>query len=367
MTNAPAEDAKPIREKVLRREGGVPRFALIPFDKLQPSTDPDYLIKGLFPRVGLVVVWGLPKCGKSFWVTDAMLHVALGWEYRGHRVTQGSVVYCAFEGQEGYGKRAEAFRRRYLTDATDPAPFYLVAARMSLVRDHPELIRAIRCQSVQPIAVVLDTLNRSLDGSENDDRDMTAYIRAADAIREAFGCVMIIVHHCGVQGTRPRGHTSLTGAVDAQLAVKRDTAANVLVEIEWMKDGAEGEIIVSRLEVVEVGTDDDGEPITSCVVVPTDTPAADPGKARRLPKSAQTALRALQEAIDKCGAVPPASNHIPPNCRTTSLDRWRQYAYSRGISAGEGRARQMAFKRAADTLVAEQLVGVWNGHAWVTA
>jgi hypothetical protein len=44
-------------------------------EKAQISSDSQ------FPRVGLIVVWGPPKCGKSFWVTDAMLHVALGWPY----------------------------------------------------------------------------------------------------------------------------------------------------------------------------------------------------------------------------------------------------------------------------------------------
>jgi RecA-family ATPase len=69
---------------------------------------------------------------------------------------------------------------------------------------------------------VLDTLNRSLGGSESSDEDMSAYVvRASDAIRDEFDCVVPIVHHCGIDGTRPRGHTSLTGAADAQVAVKR--------------------------------------------------------------------------------------------------------------------------------------------------
>jgi RecA-family ATPase len=101
--------------------------------------------------------------------------------------------------------------------------------------------------------VVLDTLNRSLRGSESSDEDMTAYLKAADAIREAFDCAVIIVHHCGVDGTRPRGHTSLTGTVDAQLAVKRDASDNVMVTVEHMKDGPEGDVIGSRLERVELG------------------------------------------------------------------------------------------------------------------
>src|SRR5262249_20878294 len=39
-----------------------------------------YLVKGLIPRTGIVVIWGPPKCYKSFWATDVALHIALGWE-----------------------------------------------------------------------------------------------------------------------------------------------------------------------------------------------------------------------------------------------------------------------------------------------
>ncbi len=42
------------------------RFKLVRFDQIQLPTDPAYLVKGLVPRNGLVVVWGPPKCGKSF-------------------------------------------------------------------------------------------------------------------------------------------------------------------------------------------------------------------------------------------------------------------------------------------------------------
>ena len=73
------------------------RFELIPFDKIAFDTTPAYLVKGLIPRVGLCVVWGPPKCGKSFLVFDMLMHVALDWQYRGRRVRQGDVVYCALE------------------------------------------------------------------------------------------------------------------------------------------------------------------------------------------------------------------------------------------------------------------------------
>ena len=196
-----------------------PRFRLVPFNQIILGSVRVYLVKGIIPRAGLVVVWGPPKCGKCFWTFDMVMHVALGWEYRGRRVQQGPVIYLALEGGKGFEARIEAFRQRFLAEDPDPVPFYLIADAVNLVKEHPDLIGSIRQQAKDPPAVVvIDTLNRSLAGSESDDKDMAAYIRAADAIRNAFGCVVIVVHQCGVDATRPRGHTSLAGAVDAQLA-----------------------------------------------------------------------------------------------------------------------------------------------------
>ncbi len=119
---------------------------------------------------------------------DLAVHVARGNEYRGHRVQQGNVVYCAFEGADGFYARAEGMRRGYKIPAKEQVPFFLQSMRMDLIKDHKTLINDIRAQITDPALVVLDTLNRSLNGSESKDEDMAAYINAADAIREAFGC-----------------------------------------------------------------------------------------------------------------------------------------------------------------------------------
>jgi AAA domain len=111
------------------------RFELIPFDKIAFDRTPAHLVKGIVPRVGLCVFWGPPKCGKSFLVFDLLMQVALGWEYRGRRVQQGTVIYCAFEGQAGLRNRVEAFRQRKLADGPDTVPFYVIADAMNLVAD----------------------------------------------------------------------------------------------------------------------------------------------------------------------------------------------------------------------------------------
>jgi hypothetical protein len=264
-----------INERITRAARGL-QLRLIAWEDIRLSTVARYLVKNVLPSEGLIVVYGPPKCGKTFWTLDIVMHVALGWQYRGHRTQQGNVVYCLFEGQRGFEARKEAFQQHFLANYNGRISFYLMPTRIALVKDHRKLIAAVEGQiGVEDCAiVVLDTLNRSMTGSESSDLDMTAYVRAADAIREHFNCAVLIVHHCGLVGGRARGHTSLLGAADAQIGIVKNAAKNIIATVEVMKDGPEGTVIGSRLEVIEVGKDDDGDPITSCVILPSDITAS---------------------------------------------------------------------------------------------
>ena len=194
-----------------------------------------------------------------------------GLDYRGRKVRRGVVVYIAAEGERGLAARAEAFRKTHLGDEADP-DFYLLTTRLDLVADAEQLIADVQAAigAEHCAVVVIDTLNRTIAGSESRDEDMGAYVKAADLVREAFRAAVIIIHHCGVNGERPRGHTSLTGAVDAQIAVRKDEGGRVIATVEHMKDGPEGDAIVSRLATVEIGTDDENDAITSCVIEQAD-------------------------------------------------------------------------------------------------
>jgi hypothetical protein len=292
MMNNAQLDAEVVELDAKREQ---PRIKLVPFDKITLGTDRRYLVKGLIPYPGLTVIWGPPKCGKSFWTLDLVMSVVLGEDYRGRRVHQGPIVYCAFEGQSGIQQRIEAYRQRHLAEGAEGIEFFLEPVTLDLIKEHADLIAAIRTNRVKPVAVVLDTLNRSLNGSESSDEDMSAYVRAADAIREAFNCSVLIVHHCGINDSRPRGHTSLTGAADAQLAVKRDHALNIAVTVEFMKDGDAGAEIVSKLDIFEIGLDEDGDPIKCGVVVQAE-PQAQAIREARLKPNEQTSYSIVHAA-----------------------------------------------------------------------
>jgi hypothetical protein len=341
-------------------------YELIPFAELRPGTRSPYLVHGVIPLEGLVAVWGPPKCGKSFWTFDLVMHIALGKPYRELRVQQGTVVYLAFEGAEGFKGRAEAYRRKH-KDLPEAVPFYLLATSAKLVRDHKALIEAIDGQTLDlpPVCVVLDTLNRSIDGSESKDLDMAAYIAAAGAICDAFACVVIIVHHCGVDASRPRGHTSLTGAVDSQLSVKRDAQRNVIVEVEAMKDGAEGASFASALELVEVGIDDEGKPMTSCVIVPVDGAAAAAKAGPKLSDGPRLALNVLRELVAETGEPASASNHVPAGVKVISAVVWRETFCNRYPPDTKPDTKARAFLRATLKLQETKLAGMWKDKAWL--
>jgi hypothetical protein len=63
-----------------------------------------------------------------------------------------------------------------------------------------------------------------------------------------------------------------------------------------MKNGPEGDTIASRLERLELGCDEDGDPITSCVIVPVEISQTKATEGPRLTKNQQTLFSILHDA-----------------------------------------------------------------------
>jgi hypothetical protein len=343
----------------------------VPFEAIAMRPGANYRVKRFMPREGLVVVWGPPKCGKSFFVSDVALHVALGWPYRGRRVQQGRVVYVCLEGEIGFSARIEAFRQGRLGEEAEDVPFFLLTTRLDLAAEASLLAKEIEDQigAAGCAMIVIDTLNRSLNGSESADQDMATYIKGADLLREKFRGTVVIVHHCGHDATRMRGHSSLLGAADAVIAVKRDAADRIVANLEYMKDGPSGEEIVSALKVIELGEDEDGDAITSCVVEPAEGEvglhAPSDGK---LSDQHKLALDMLRRAIDEAAEIPPANQHIPTGYRAVKLETWRRYAYAGSLTeAHNADARKKAFKRSSERLIRLGLIASWEGWVWLTS
>lgn len=353
----------PAQAKVM---SDTPEFSLIPFNEIHHPTTTNYIIRGIIPREGLVVVYGPPKCGKSFWVMDMTLHVALNWKYRGRKVKTGNVVYVACEGVSGITARIEAFRQELLQEEVGHIPFYLISSALDLIKMHKKLGEdIISVTTDKPIhIIVIDTLNRSLSGDENSSQDMGNYIKAADYLREQFHCAVIIIHHCGYDATHARGHTSLPAAIDTQIAVTRDKETNAVVAtLELMKDGEMGEQIRSKLKQVEIGVDDEGDPMTSCVIEPEEG-IDHPKKDKPITGQRKIILDLLKKAIDDEGEYPPDNIQLKINVRVVKYETARQYC-EKGIIADTQGAKRTAISRGLKELQESGIIKTWIDYLWV--
>lgn len=190
------------------------------------------------------------------------------------RVKHASVLYVALEGEAGIAQRVKAYEAEH-----GPVPpgfrVMLQPFDIRLPADRADLVRAIKAAGWAGGVLCLDTLNRAAPGmDENDSRSMGEVISAAKAIQAELGGLVLVVHHTGKDSTKGlRGHSSLHAALDCAIEVSREGDLR-----EWSvhksKDGEDGEAHPFRLDVVEIGTDEHGDPITSCAVVPEEAAAA---------------------------------------------------------------------------------------------
>jgi hypothetical protein len=103
------------------------------------------------------------------------------------------------------------------------------------------------------VLIVLDTMARCFGaGDENSTKDMNAFIAGCDKLRRAFpGCTVLVVHHCGWEGTRPRGARAWEGALDTATKMERGEGNCAFLSVTKQKEFAKpaGE---SALELVDV-------------------------------------------------------------------------------------------------------------------
>ncbi|HUI12552.1 MAG TPA: AAA family ATPase [Xanthobacteraceae bacterium] len=329
-----------------------------------------YLVKRLLPRAGVAVIWGPPKCYKSFWAMDLALHIALGWTYRGRRVQQAAVVYLCLEGKDGLPARKEAMARHY---GVGDAPFHAITTKLNLAKDAAGLIASVEAQlqGIKPGAVFIDTLNRSLVGSESKDEDMQAYLAGAATISEKFNSLVAIVHHCGYDASRMRGHSSLPGAIDAQIRVDRTADLQMTATVIEAKDFPEGEEIASRLESVELGVDPDGDPVTSLVVLPPDETMLRQVKrtsTKGLGAEQKNALTALTECLAEAGVAPSLAMGLPASVnKVVTLEQWKEQLFRRGVlERGEGKNWASKWSRLKNKLSERGHIGIMDERVWRT-
>jgi hypothetical protein len=266
----------------------------IDFANMAAHLSDAHVIKGLAGRNGSVGIIGPTGSGKTFCATDMAVHIAASRPWRGHSVNGGLVVYAALEGPVSAENRFVACRVGLKLDAGIPLRLTPGPVNLRDPTDVALLVDFIRVAETdhgeRAVAVFIDTLARAMaGGDENGSEDMGALIRGADAVRLATGATLFLVHHMGKdEGRGARGHSSFKAALDTELEISVQGDVRV-ASITKQRDLPSGARFAFSLESIELGRDNDGEPVTSCVCRPVDQPP----ESRRAPSGKnQTALLA---------------------------------------------------------------------------
>jgi putative DNA primase/helicase len=335
-------------------------FRLLTGDELCNLPGFQWRIKGVLPVHGLAVLFGPSASGKSFLVLDLLQSLALGRDWFGHKVKQCAVTYVALEGEVGVANRVKAYQVRHGATVVNiryvTQSFHLLDGY-----DINALAEAIHVAGTGDV-VVLDTLSRAVPGSdENDSKAMGQIVHAAKLLQELIGGLVLLVHHTGkVAANGMRGHSSLHAALDCAIEVKRQGHHR-----EWTvaksKDGEDGASHPFKLEVVTLGIDDDGDSITSCVVVDNPSEQALGMKKQKLGKNQTIALNALKLSL---------SNHFDTG-NDGSPQEEPSLTYEQAIEMvaplmqAEAKHKKQRAKEALNGLEKSNYVGMNGDRLWI--
>ncbi|WP_018275689.1 AAA family ATPase [Teredinibacter turnerae] len=296
------EHGKTIAEDLLKAWKDGKRVHLIPFGEfINRQVAILKLIKGILGESGLSVLYGAPGAGKSFLALDLCYAVANGENWMGREVSQGAVIYACGEGVSGLSRRAAGIAK---AKGNSNPPMYILPTALSTpdeIEQFKEMLAEVTYKTgAPPKLLVLDTLSRYYgDGEdENSAKDMKRFIKSVASIMEGYSDLHImIVHHSGKDADRGmRGSSVLLGAADTVLSCLKNNDQHIAL-VEKQKDGQENIPLPFVLEQVELGEDDEGEPITTCIVKPDFDGRAKPLKGYQA--QAVDILRKLKTSVDE--------------------------------------------------------------------
>ncbi len=360
------------QDGVAKGGDGPPPFPVEMFADVAPVLQSREIVEGLLTAQTGAVVYGASNAGKSFLTMDLALHVAAGIPWHGRRVERGGVLYLALEGGDGVRNRVAAWRQHDGMEG-ESVPFALVACPVNLLdpdADAPRLVVTVlhvaKLCGLGFVLVVVDTLARAFAaGNENASEDMGRLIGTMDAIRDATGAAVLFIHHSGKDEAKgARGHSSLRAAIDTEIEVKAndETGARTAAVVK-QRDMQKSDPIAFRLRVVELGTNQHGKPVTSCVVEPDEPDTAGQSPVSRMSPGQRQAYDVLCDAMAEAGTLGAPS--VPDGIPSVPENYWRDQFYSRAKPGASRDTKQKAFRRAADELTQRRIVATARGRVWI--
>jgi len=214
---------KLLADSVVASEARTGRFAWMDEDEFVNMPPPEWLLKDIFTRDSIAMLYGPSGHYKSFIAMNLAAEVAQSGE-------------CAFYvAAEGIARMARkdypAWKLAYGEERK--LPFYLVED-MPLAdseQDYTDFADSIkkRANGRKVSIIFIDTLNRAMLGlEENSAKDTAKVIQACLFLKKVFKCTVVVVHHTPKDGSDPRGSSALYAGFDTVLKVIADKAVKLV-------------------------------------------------------------------------------------------------------------------------------------------
>ncbi|MWV11161.1 AAA family ATPase [Pseudomonas sp. R-28-1W-6] len=239
------------------------------------SLEIDWLIRDFLEDNVTAEIWGPAGSYKTFLALDIAVSVGGGIDWHGNEVERsGPVLYVCGEGRTGINRRIKALCQKRGLGRDVP----IRVSKMPLLLSKSEQAKFLQEKIARfdrpPVLIIVDTLARNFGGNENSAEDMGAFLDNVETIRRLCNATVLIIHHCGHDGSHARGSYALHAGVDAEYQAKPDKARKELVlQNSKMKNAADGGSIFLQAEVTSlmnadgsVALDKKGQPITTIVM-----------------------------------------------------------------------------------------------------
>lgn len=355
----------------------------------------EYLIKGVITRGEVCMLAGPSGSGKSFAAIDAAMAVARGIPWFGRKTIRGGVIYQAGESARGVRrKRLPAYRRHHGLRPDDDIPFVLLQRPIDLYASNDDATALIaeiehwRGELAHGLELlVVDTFSAAIPGAdENQAKDITPVLQRCQRIATTCNLSVLLVHHMNAGGEKVRGSTAIQANLDSVLLCtktdKQHSDGRKIREIKMKKakdESDEAPPFRFILPSVEIGTDEDGEPVTSCVVVDLarataheQAPAAEPERKEFSPSQGEMEfLQALRDAMATHGTPPPPDVELPAHAdRVVTADHVRALYMARLAVTEQGEPEQVESRlrqrwtRATKSLIRWNVIGALKPYIW---
>lgn len=230
----------------------------------------EWIVENLIEDNSMNAIYGDTGSTKSFLAIDLGMHMALGKDWFGLEVYREiPVIYVAVEGGGGLIRRITGWLKSNEGEET-PSNF-IIDRDVIKPADEDSICNFINYYKQKGFKngmIFVDTLNANAraSGLDEDNKSFGLVVDTFQRIKNELNSSYMVIHHTGKDASKGmRGGSTLPAALDTILYVeKKDSGCSWT--IEKLKEGEDDKTYAYKTELVALGEDSHGKPITTLVI-----------------------------------------------------------------------------------------------------